>query len=66
MIVQVLLGSQAPAQIDHDKIKVIFPYGFVSVESRFGGLDVRKPDGEGKTIIVTAALIISFDMEEIE
>ncbi|MDG2475132.1 MAG: Lin0512 family protein [Paracoccaceae bacterium] len=63
MIVEVLLGSQQPEKIDRDKIKDIFPYGVVTIESAFGGLDVCKPDGGGKTIIVTAAVIVSFEME---
>ena len=31
---------------------------------RFGGLDVLKPDDSGHTIMVNAAIIVSFDMEK--
>mgnify|MGYP001398173660 CR=1 FL=1 len=65
MIVHVLLGAQEPGKINVDQIKRIFPYGTVTIECMFGGLDVNKPNNDEKTIIVTAAIIISFDMETI-
>ena len=65
MIVDVLLGAQEPDKINVDQIKGIFPYGAVTIDRVFGGLDVNKPNNDGKTIIVTAAIIISFDMETI-
>ena len=66
MIIDVILGAQEPAQIEADKIRDIFPYGEVSIEKTSGGLDVLKPDGSGKTIIVTAAIIVSFQMESLK
>ena len=63
MIIDVILGAQEPGKIESEKIRGIFPYGEVSIEKTFGGLDVPKPDGGGKTIIVTAAIIVSFQME---
>ena len=65
MIVEVLLGAQEPDKINVDQIKGIFPYGTVKIDRIFGGLDVNKPHNDGKTIIVTAAVIVSFDMEKI-
>ena len=65
MIIDVLLGAQEPERINIDQIKGIFPYGNVTIDPMFGGLDVNKPNNDGKTIIVTAAIIISFDMESI-
>ena len=63
MIVDVLLGAQEPDKIEIDKIKDIFPYGIIEVDCMFGGLNVSNSQNDGKTIIVTAAVIISFDME---
>ncbi len=63
MIVDVLLGAQEPDKINIDQIKGIFPYGIVTINPMFGGLDVNKLHNDGKIIIVTAAIIISFDME---
>ncbi len=65
MIVDVILGAQEPDKINVDQIKGIFPYGTVKIDRIFGGLDVNKPHNDGKTIIVTAAVIVSFDMETI-
>ena len=65
MIVEVLLGAQEPDKINVDQIKSIFPYGTVTIHRIFGGLDVNKPNNDGKTLIVTAAIIVSFDMETI-
>jgi hypothetical protein len=28
-----------------------------------GGLDIPKPDGSGVTVVVNAAIMVSFDME---
>ena len=65
MIIDVRLGAQEPDKIEIDKIKAIFPYGTVKVDCTFGGLDVYKCNNDGKTIIVTAAIIVSFDMETV-
>ena len=65
MIVHVLLGAQEPDKINIDQIKGIFPYGTIKIDCMFGGLNVNKPHNDGKTIIVTAAVIISFNMEKI-
>ena len=65
MIVEVLLGAQEPNRIDNEKIMAIFPYGSVSIKNVFGGLDVQKTDGDGKIVIVTGAIIISFNMEKV-
>ena len=65
MIVDVVLGAQEPDKINVDQIKGIFPYGTVKIDRIFGGLDVNKPHNDGKTLIVTAAIIVSFDMETI-
>ena len=65
MIIDVLLGARQPDKINTERIKSIFLYGTVIIDRVFGGLDVNKPENNGKTIIVTAAIIVSFDMEAI-
>ena len=64
MMIEVALASQQPDKIDIAAVADIFPYGQVSVSSGFGGLDVPKPDDSGRTIMVNAAIIVSFDMEK--
>ncbi len=64
MILDVEIASQQPESIDIDAVAAIFPYGQVSVTSCFGGLDIPKPDQSGHTIMVNAAIIVSFDMEQ--
>ena len=63
MIVEVLLGAQEPDKIDKEMVKAIFPYGSISIKNVFGGLDVAKPNDGGKTVIVTAAIIVSLNVE---
>ncbi len=63
MIIDVEIGVQQPEQVDADKLFAVFPYGMPSVTVTKGGLDIKKPDGEGRTVIANAALAVSFDME---
>ena len=63
MIIDVILGAQEPNKIKKEIVKACFPYGDISIKSAFGGLDVPKLNSSEKTIIVTAAIIVSFIME---
>ena len=63
MIIDVEIGAQDPAAIDTSKLLDIFPYGQPRFTVKHGGLDVPKPDGSGVTVIVNAAVMVSFDME---
>jgi len=63
MIIDVEIGVQKPDAVDLERVKACFPYGKVTVTSVHGGLDVPKPNGEGRTVIANAAIIVSFDME---
>ena len=63
MLIDVEIACQNPSELDLTQVRDIFPYGQVSVSSGFGGLDVPKPDNSGHTIMVNAAIIVSFDME---
>lgn len=63
MVIDVVLGSQEPTKIDRKIIEAIFPYGEVSIKCIFGGLDVPTANASRKTLIVTAAIIVSLEME---
>ena len=63
MIIDVEIGAQDPSAVDTDALLDIFPYGQPSITVGMGGLDVPKPDGSGVTVIVNAAVMVSFDME---
>ncbi|QBF31591.1 Lin0512 family protein [Thalassococcus sp. S3] len=64
MIITVEIGVQQPDAVDIDALKAVFPYGQPEVQVVKGGLDVPRPEGNGKpTVIANAALSVSFDME---
>ncbi|MEP3346093.1 MAG: Lin0512 family protein [Litoreibacter sp.] len=63
MIVDVEIGAQDPDAVDTEQLLGIFPYGQPSITVTKGGLDIPKPDGSGVTVVVNAAVMVSFDME---
>jgi uncharacterized protein (TIGR02058 family) len=63
MIVDVTIGVQQPDAVDTDSLAATFPYGQISVQAVHGGLDVKKPNDDGTTVIANAAIEVSFDME---
>lgn len=63
MIIDVEIGAQNPGAVDTSKLLGIFPYGNPSISVTHGGLDIPKPDGSGVTVVVNAAVMVSFDME---
>lgn len=64
MIIDVDIGVQQPDQVDTDSLRDIFPYGQPRFNVTKGGLDIPRPDGNGKpTVIANVALSVSFDME---
>ena len=63
MIIDVEIGAQDPDAVDTSKLLGIFPYGTPAIKVKHGGLDIPKPDGSGVTVIVNAAIMVSFDME---
>ncbi|MEM1277346.1 MAG: Lin0512 family protein [Pseudomonadota bacterium] len=65
MLIDVEIGVQQPDQVDPEVIAAIFPYGQPTIRVTHGGLDIPRPEGDGKpTVIANAALSVSFDMEE--
>jgi len=66
MIIDVEIGVQKPEEINVEQILKVFPYGQPSVRVVHGGLDIPKPHRDGLNIIANAAVIVSFDMEEVK
>ncbi len=58
------VGVQEPERVDVDVLRAVFPYGNVTVNVVKGGLDVPRPEGDGKpTVMANVALRVGFDME---
>ena len=65
MQIAVQIGAGKPEQVDIEVIKGIFPYGTPAVTVVKGGLDIPRPEGVGQaTVMVQAALTVSFEMEQ--
>ena len=64
MLVDVEIAVQNPDAVDVAELAAIFPYGQVAITVAHGGLDVPKQTG-GHTVIVNAAIAVSFDLEEV-
>ena len=63
MLIEVEIGVQRQ-MVDIGQVAGIFPYGNASVQVVEGGLDIAKPDGKGRTIMLAnAAIVVYFDME---
>ncbi len=64
MRIKVEIGAQQPDRVNVAEVAKVFPYGQTEIVVTKGGLDVPRPDGDGNpTIMVNAALSVSFDME---
>ena len=64
MQIAVRIGAVETDQVDVDAIRAIFPYGSPDITVVKGGLDIPRPEGVGQpTVMVQAALTVSFDME---
>ena len=62
--IKVEIGAQQPDKVDTNAVARVFPYGQTEIVVTKGGLDVPRPDGgQIPTIMVNAALTVSFDME---
>lgn len=66
MIIDVTVGVQSPDDVDVDALRTIFPYGQPHISVQKGGLDIAKPDGDGRTVIANAAVAVSFDMDHVD
>lgn len=66
MLIDVTIGVQDPVAVDTDELISIFPYGTPDIKIVEGGLDIAKPNADGKTLIANAAVTVSFEMEPVE
>ncbi|MCV2219186.1 Lin0512 family protein [Thauera sp. Sel9] len=64
MQIDVELGVPCPEAVDCAALLPIFPYGQVTIRVSRGGLEVAKPDGSSSSVMVNAALVVYFDMEQ--
>ena len=62
MQIEVHIGADDPLQIDKQAVAETFPYGKVAVTATHGGMDIAKDDGDDRTILVNAAVIVSLDL----
>ena len=63
MIIDVEIGAQEPDELDTNALAEIFPYGHINITGTKGGLNAPRPDGN-PTVIVTAAIKVSLDLED--
>ena len=64
MRIRVDLGVPGGEAVDVAKVADVFPYGQTEIVVQEGGLAIERPEGSGNpTIMVNAALSVSFDME---
>ena len=63
MLIDVQIGVQDPSAVDTQVLLGIFPYGQPTVTVVKGGLDITRRDKEGFSVVASAAIMVSFDME---
>jgi len=64
MQIEVHIGAGDPDQIDAEAVAKTFPYGKVVVKASEGGMDIPKDEGDDRTVLVNAAVIVSLDLPE--
>src|SRR5437588_83787 len=62
MQVEVTIGVQRPALVEHEPVMAALPHGEVKVKAVKGGLDVPDDDGRDTAIIATAAVTVRLDL----
>jgi len=60
MQLQVKIASQKPELIDKEAVAAEFPYGTVTIEPVFGGLDVLAENNQDLMVIVNAVVLVCF------
>ena len=62
MIIDVVIGVQAPESVDISGLADVFPYGQISFTVQKGGLNVPRPN-QVPTVIANVAIHVSLDLE---
>lgn len=61
MQLRVKIAAQKPELIDKDAVAAEFPYGTVTIEPEFGGLDVLAENDQDLMVIVNAVVLVCFE-----
>ena len=61
MHITVSIGVAEPSRIDRAAVAAALPYGTVTVEPIFGGLNVPATEGNDLMVIANAAVIVFFE-----
>jgi uncharacterized protein (TIGR02058 family) len=63
MIIDVTIGVPKPEEVDGDAVLEVLPYGnHKTITIVQGGLEIPNEDSTDSTIIVNAAVVVSFDL----
>lgn len=62
MHVEVTVGVQRPEQVDTEALAKEIPFGTVTVNAQYGGLNVVDPDMDTTTVIAAAAIAARLDL----
>jgi len=62
MQIEVYIGAGDPGKIDKQAVAKTFPYGKAVVTVTQGGMDISKDEGDDRTVLVNAAVIVSLDL----
>jgi len=64
MEVEIRIGVTEPDAVDREAVAAVLPYGRASVEVVRGGLDIPADEGDGVTVVATAAAVVWLDMDD--
>jgi uncharacterized protein (TIGR02058 family) len=63
ILVEVTVGVQKPEQVDCAQVRAALPHGDIRVQVIPGGLDVTNQSSDDMTVIASAAIGVSVDIE---
>lgn len=62
MQIDVHIGAGEPDLVDKEAVAKVFPYGKAKVTVAQGGMDILKEDGQDRTILVNAGIVVHLDL----
>lgn len=62
MQIEVHIGAGEPDHVDTKAVADVFPYGRANVTAMQGGMDILKEDGQDRTILVNAGIVVYLDL----
>lgn len=63
MEVEIRIGVAEPDQVDREAVAAVLPYGSATVDVVRGGLDIPADEGDGITVMATAAAVVWLDLD---